>query len=76
MFHTGSLRVHPDPEKDSSIFHFYQQVSPIFVWLSTPDVLLGVFFRRPGMGSPGVRGGILDLSDNEDVHVVAPDKNL
>ena len=60
--------------KDSSIL--YQQVSPILVWLSTPDVLLGVFFRRPGRDSPGVRGGIQDLSDNEDFHVVASYKNL
>ena len=52
MFHTGSLRVHP--VKDSSIL--YQQVSPILVWLSTPDVLLGGFFFE-GLGwAPLVSG--------------------
>ena len=52
MFHTGSLSVHlvegVYPVKDSSIL--YQQVSPILVWLSTPDVLLGVFFMFEGLG--------------------------
>ena len=52
VFHKGSLRVHPVegvyPVKDSSIL--YQQVSPILVWLSTPDVLLGGFFMFEGLG--------------------------
>ena len=58
VFHTGSLRVHPVegvyPVKDSSIL--YQQVSPILVWLSTPDVLLGVFFSKAWGGLPWCLG--------------------
>ena len=58
VFHTGSLRVHPVegvyPVKDSSIL--YQQVSPILVWLSTPDVLLGVFFMKAWGGLPWCLG--------------------
>ena len=55
MFHTGSLRVHPVegvyPVKDSSIL--YRQVEPLLVWLSTPDVLLGVFFDGLGWAPLG-----------------------
>ena len=54
VFHTGSLRF--DPMEGfipwGIVPFFYQQASPILVWLSTPDVLLGAFLLRAWGGPP------------------------